>query len=277
MALLLACSVQEPAPVAAPRLPRPLPVAASAPAIVASEQPACEPLVVEVPPLDDSLMAAAEVPLIDPTGRGMSAFYERLARVLRGRAKDHVRIGVYGDSNMVMDYITGPIRRDLQLRHGDAGHGFIALARPWSHYRHMDIVQEIGAAFESYAVTTKPTKDGAYGFAGIVSEASYPGAKVRLKTAPDSSPVGKTASRFDVFYLKGINRGAFDLVIDDNKIATLEGKAAERSVGIYRAEVEDGPHTFDTVVSAPPYVRLLGAALERRTPSIVVDQLGVGR
>jgi len=276
LALIVACSAQESPPVASPARgagPDPAPAVASA---LVVEAPACEPLVIEVPALDDSLMAAAEVPLLDPTGRGMAAFYERLARVLRGRAKDHVRVGVYGDSNMVMDFITGPLRRDLQLRYGDAGHGFIALARPWSHYRHMDIVQEIGSAFESYAVTTKPTKDGAYGYSGIVSEGSYPGAKVRLRTAPDSSLVGKTASRFDVFYLKGPRRGAFDVVIDGNKIATLAGEAPQRGVGIYRAEVDDGPHTFDTVVSAPPYIRLLGGVLERKAPSIVIDQLGVG-
>lgn len=238
----------------------------------------CEALKIDVPALDDSEIAAAEVPLTDPTGKGMTWFYERLARVLRGRAKDHVRIGIYGDSNMTMDFIAGPIRRDLQTKYGDAGHGFMALARPWAHYRHMDIGLELNTAFESYAVTTKPTHDGAYGYGGIVSESPLPGSKVRVTTAPDKSPVGKTASRFDVFYLKGTKRGSFDIVIDGEKIVGLDSEASSRGVGIYRAEVPDGPHKFDVVIQSSnlKYVRMLGSATERTTPGIVVDNLGVG-
>lgn len=237
----------------------------------------CEALPkIDVPLLDDSEHAAAEVPLFDPSGKGMTSFYERLARLVRGKAKDHVRIGIYGDSNMTMDYIAGPMRRDLQARYGDGGHGFIALARPWSHYRHMDIVHEVSPVIVSYAITTKPTGDGAYGFSGIVSESPAVGAKIRLRTAPETAPTGHSASRFDVFYLKGPRRGAFDITIDDKQIVRLDSEAPDRSVGIYRAEVEDGPHTFDTIIRSPKYVRFLGGVLERDTPGIVVDQLGVG-
>lgn len=265
-----ACSGKEP-----PQPPAP-PAVEAPPKPASAAGPRCQALHVEVPPVDDSQMAAAEVPLYDPTGRGMATFYERLARLMRGRAKDHVRIGIYGDSNMTMDYIAGPMRRALQKRFGDAGHGFIALARPWSHYRHMDIVQEVGKVFTSYAVTTKPTGDGAYGYAGICSESPAVGARVRLTTAPESAPVGQKASRFDVFYLKGPRRGAFDVVVDGNKVARLESESPDRGVGIYRAEVADGPHTFDTVIASPKYVRFLGGVLERDEPGVVVDQLGVG-
>ncbi|MFO0611234.1 MAG: hypothetical protein U0414_01505 [Polyangiaceae bacterium] len=261
-----------------PPTPTAVPTVAEVAPPPAPAAPVCEALHVDVPPLDDSEIAAPEVPLVDPTGKGMTWFYERLARVLRGRAKDHVRIGIYGDSNMTMDFIAGPIRRDLQTTYGDAGHGFIALARPWAHYHHMDVGQELSTAFESYAVTTKPTHDGAYGYAGIVSESPAPGSKVRISTAPESSPVGKSATRFDVFYLKGTKRGAFDLVIDGAKVASLDSEAPSRSVGIYRAEVPDGPHTFDVVIQSKnmKYVRFLGSAVERGAPGIVVDNLGVG-
>lgn len=253
-------------------------VAEVAPPAPVPEPKVCEALHVNVPALDDSQIAAAEVPLVDPTGKGMTWFYERLARVLRGNAKDHVRIGIYGDSNMTMDFIAGPVRRDLQLAHGDAGHGFMALARPWAHYRHMDIGLGMNTAFESYAVTTKPTRDGAYGYGGIVSESPLPGSKVWVTTAPDSSPVGKTASRFDVFYLKGTKRGSFDIVIDGDKVASLDSEADKRGVGIYRAEVPDGPHKFEVVIQSQnlKYVRMLGSATERSAPGIVVDNLGVG-
>lgn len=274
--LVAACG--GPSPSARAPEPQPSVAAAPAPATPSSEPPApvCELLAVEVPTLDDSVIAAAEQPLLDPTGKGMRTFYERLARLARGEAKDHVRIAIYGDSNMTMDFIAGPLRRNLQLEFGDGGHGFIALARPWSHYRHIDVVQEIGSAFESYAITTKPTGDGAYGIAGIVSESPSPGSKVRIKTAPESSPVGRSASRFDVFWLKGPRRGAFEVLVDGASYAQLSSEAPERGVGIHRVEVEDGPHAFDSVVRSPQYVRFLGSAVERVKPGVVVDNLGVG-
>src|SRR5262249_27239268 len=100
---------------------------------------ACEPLA--VPPLDAGKdpVGVPLPPIVDATGLVMGPFYERLARLARGRADDHVRIAVYGDSNLTMDWITGRMRRQLQARYGDAGHGFIALGRPWSHYKHMDV------------------------------------------------------------------------------------------------------------------------------------------
>ncbi|NUP06086.1 MAG: hypothetical protein HOW73_08510 [Polyangiaceae bacterium] len=238
--------------------------------------PVCEPLTVDVPALDDSMHQADELPIVDPTGRGLKSFHERLARLVRGRAKDHVRIGIYGDSNMTLDFIAGPMRRDLQLRYGDAGHGFIALARPWSHYRHMDVVQEVDVAFTSYAITTKPTGDGAYGYAGIASESPSIGARVRVATAPEGSPVGTRASRFDVFYLTGPRRGDFDVEVDGTSVASLSSEAEGRGVGIHRVEVEDGAHTFDSVIKSAKYVRFLGGVLERSKPGVVVDQLGVG-
>ncbi len=271
--VVAACSAPAPA-VRAPEVKVTVP--AVEPTSAPPAAPTCDPLAVKVPTLDDSVIAAAEQPLLDPTGKGMRNFYERLARLARGEAKDHVRIAIYGDSNMTMDFIAGPLRRNLQLEFGDGGHGFIALARPWSHYRHIDVIQEVGSAFESYAITTKPTGDGAYGIAGIVSESPSPGSKVRIQPAPDTSPVGRSASRFDVFWLKGPRRGAFEVLVDGTSHAELTSEAPERGVGIHRVEVEDGPHAFDSVVRSPKYVRFLGSAVERVQPGVVVDNLGVG-
>lgn len=276
--LVASCAPHEPAPPAQGPIEdvsqgtRVSPAAVEAPPV----EKMCEPLTIDVPALDDSKHAAAEVPLFDPTKGGMRSFYERFARVLRGRAKDHVRIGIYGDSNMTFDYIAGPMRRDLQTRFGDGGHGFIALARPWTHYQHMDVVHEVGPAFTSYAVTTKPTKDGMYGYAGIVGESPAVGSKVRVGTAKEGAPIGRSASRFDVFYLMGPRRGAFDVAVDGKTLASLDSEAPARGVGIHRVEVEDGPHMFDSIVRTPKYVRFLGGVLERKEPGLVVDQLGVG-
>src|SRR5439155_23313057 len=82
------------------------------------------------PPMDMELTKAFELdtktlktvpPEILDEHHVLAHFYERIAELARGTANDHVRIGMYGDSNMTMDYITGEMRRTLQARFGDAG------------------------------------------------------------------------------------------------------------------------------------------------------------
>ena len=69
-------------------------------------------------------------PIVDEA-HDLDSFYARVSPVsVRGKAKDHVRIAVYGDSNMTMDFITGSMRRLLQGKYGDGGHGYVAMGRP---------------------------------------------------------------------------------------------------------------------------------------------------
>ena len=72
-----------------------------------------------------------------------------------------------------LDYMTGEMRRLLQTAHGDAGHGFVALARPWPWYRHQYVVTDYDTkAWEAYTVTTHPTPamDPWYGPGMIVAQ-----------------------------------------------------------------------------------------------------------
>jgi hypothetical protein len=81
--------------------------------------------------------------------------YERLAGVERGRATRAVRIAIYGDSNLTSDFLSAHLRRVLQARYGDAGHGWISLSRPWGSYRHEDVLMAgYWPMFKLYAPTT---------------------------------------------------------------------------------------------------------------------------
>ncbi len=220
---------------------------------------------------------AVDPPLVEVTDPELlSPFFERVARLLRGLADDHVRIAVYGDSNLTMDHLSGRMRRTLQLRYGDAGHGFVALGRPWSHYLHMDVRHD-AAGFVSYAVSTAPVPDGAYGMSGIAAESLYGGAKSWIATAHAGAPIGTTASRFEVFFMRGPSWGTFDVIVDHEKHTTVDSSVGEPGVGVHPFELEDAPHHVAFVATdRRRRVRLLGATLERGTPSFVVDAFGVG-
>lgn len=242
----------------------------------------CAPLPAPTPPPREAWSPTAPevraTPIEEPgrVGSVMAPFYEAVARMRRGLRREPIRIAVYGDSNLTMDFQTGRMRRVLQGAHGDAGHGFVALGQPWSHYQHRD-VRHGESGYEVYAISTTPIGDGGYGLSGIVVENQWQGATAFVATADPEAPVGGRASRFDVFYLKQRGFGTFDVVIDGERVRRVDTSGErERSLGLVRVDVEDGPHRLELVSSSPARVRLLGAVLERRQPGFVIDSFGVG-
>ncbi len=229
-----------------------------------------------LPPLDTKLVSAPLGSIVDDA-KGLDPFYTRLARLVRGKAKDHVRIAVYGDSNMTMDFITGAMRRMLQAKFGDGGHGFVALARPWPWYRHFDVKMEVGeASWRKIATSTNQVSDGHYGFANIASESTASGAWAWAANVDDPQPIGKSFSKVDLFYLKGPSRGSFAIKIDGAKVKDVTTSSTEAKAAFEHFDLTDGPHKIECVVNGASPVRLYGAALERDTPSILVDSLGTG-
>ncbi len=214
-------------------------------------------------------------PIVDPTGVAMTRFHEKLARLVRGTAKDHVRVAMYGDSNMTMDYLSGEVRRVFQRRFGDGGHGFVTSAKHL-FYRHMDVEHGSSeAGWSVFTISNNPVADHLYGFGLVAAQSFGRGATSWIATADDKSPIGRTASRFDLFFLRRPGGGSFDVKIDGVSKATIDTNATEIAAGFERIEVADGAHKaiLETTTAKP--VRLFGIAMERATPSVVVDSLGV--
>jgi lysophospholipase L1-like esterase len=271
-AALVGCSAEPPRE-AAP--PAPAPEAAHE---VASWKATCAPLASVQHP-DTLRPVAAPVPAAAvPIARAesLAPFYDKLAALSRGAAHDHVRIAVFGDSNLTMDFTTGRMRRRLAERFGEGGHGFVALGRPWSHYQHMDVVHDVVRGFQSYAITTRPTGDGLYGLAGIAVENEYQGARTFVATAREGSPIGREASSFDVFYLERPRGGAFDVELDGRVQGRVETAGPTKKLAHVRFTAEEGAHRLDVVARSAAPVRVFGVALERSAPGVVVDTFGVG-
>ena len=235
----------------------------------------CTPLEVAPPELITTPFDVPLPPLVDPEGRALASFYRRFAELLRGKATDHVRIAVYGDSNLTEDLLTGEMRRVLQARYGDAGHGYVAFGKPWAWYRHMDVEHDLEPrAWHSFAVSTDAARDQAYGLGGIAAESLSGGARAWVRTAPSSAPVGTRVSRIHVFYLERPGGGRFKIRVDGEDLATIATERDRLATGYRQLSLPDGPHGIGFV--ADRGVRLFGVALERETPGIVIDSLGVG-
>jgi len=229
------------------------------------------PELISVPELD-----AVPLPGVEH-GDALASFYARLARSLRGNASDHLRIGVYGDSNGCQDFFTGEMRRWLQSRYGDAGHGYIALGKPWSWYMHRDVRQGIDAPlWSSFVVSSHPANDPYYGMGLIAGQSALRGAVSWIATAGEDSVIGKTVSKVDLYFLRWPRGGAFDVLVDDVHAETVDTRADRVEAGFSMLDLPDAPHKIAIVPKGGAPVRLLGATMERGAPSFVIDDLSVG-
>jgi GDSL-like Lipase/Acylhydrolase family len=228
--------------------------------------------------VDRSAIKAAVPPIIDAKA-SLAPFYDKVLALARGHAAEHVRIGFYGDSNLTTDQLTGHMRRGLQARFGDAGHGFVALARPWAWYSHEDVHHHgTWPLFKQIACTTDPVPGHRYGFSHMAAESAKAGAAAWVATADEDAKVGRTASRFEVYFLKQPKGGSFDVMLDDKVVRTVSTAADDFEAGFELVEAPDAPHELRCVVKGDGMVRLFGTTLEREPapPSIVIDSLGTG-
>ncbi len=180
---------------------------------------------------------------------------------------------------MTNDWITGRMRRVLQGKYGDGGHGFVALAKPWPWYHHMDVKHDLWLnAWIKFAVSTAPANDRLIGFAGIAAQSLHEGATTWVETAPAGSPVGTAAGRFDLYYLQRKGAGTFKIIVDGTKLQEVDAAAESSQAAFIHFELPDGPHKVAFITTSPKPVRLFGVSMERERekPGFVVDSLGVG-
>ena len=88
-----------------------------------------------------------EIESSDPNA--LVGFFRALEATREKRAHAITRIIHFGDSVVASDYVSGTLRRLLQSRFGDAGHGFTLIANAWPAYFHND-VERYATAFVAF-------------------------------------------------------------------------------------------------------------------------------
>ena len=237
--------------------------------------PVCPPtsLTVEALPKEP---ISAEIPAVEDDGHhGLSNFHEVLAGLSRRPESQLVRIVFYGDSNLTLDQISGTVRRRLQARFGDGGHGFVGIGSPWRGYRHQNVKRRMVGHWETYIFTrgAKP-RVGGFGAAGMSAASGERGAKVKLGTADPKSPVGRTASKLVVFYHRHEKGGRFRIHVDDKVASEVDTRAKVEGVAAHTEAMADTGHRIVIENLDRKFVHLLGAVLERAS-GIVVDTFAV--
>ncbi|NOZ01451.1 MAG: hypothetical protein GXP54_06125 [Deltaproteobacteria bacterium] len=208
----------------------------------------------------------------DPGGVAMRPFYKALKRTAEGRAGAITRIAHWGDSTIAADDITATLRRRLQKRFGDAGHGFILTAKGYMPYRHKDVVFK-SSGWKLYPIIRGQRRDGRYGYGGV-SYGSWGGGRATYGTVKEG-PIGTSVSRFELFYQAHKGGGDLEWKVDGGKANVLSTKAPSTEDRWKRIDVDDGPHELSIRAIGHGEVRMYGVVMERPGPGVVYDSLGI--
>lgn len=204
-------------------------------------------------------------PLLEDSNGGLDQFYAVLWRTECKEPNAITRITHYGDSPTTADLITGDIRAQLQAEFGDAGHGFILLAKPWAWYQHRSVSLD-GSGWQILPATHFDTKDGLFGLGGV----SFVGS-ASSRTHIELADRGQ--SHFELYYLQQSNGGIVTITSGDKTVAEIATAGDANTPGFATFDVAGGASELE--LRPQGQVRLYGLTAEKPGPGVVYDSLGL--
>ena len=202
---------------------------------------------------------AAPMHLSDPT-HALDHFYEALQK------GGVTRVLHYGDSPTTADLITADVRILLQKEFGNAGTGFVLMARPWAWYNRRGVEMQ-ASNWKIDIGGNSSLKDGLNGL-GAVSFRGGPGAVSRW-TLKDA-----THRTVEVYFLAEPEGGEFTVEADDRMLGSSEATADHPAPGFARFDIPEGAAHLALRVTRGS-VRLYGVDFRRADPGVVYSSLGV--
>lgn len=242
-------------------------LAVPAPGAVVQETPGLPPL----PPAVKT--KAPPLPITDPSGKALDPFFAALVAVERKDPGARARILHYGDSLLAVDFVTGTLRRLLQDRFGDAGHGYMPIANPWPGYFHNDVFRRASTEWTVSRIVGPFSADGLYGLGGVSFKGFNRAAWAQYGTTEEGK-YGRSVSRFGVQYLEQPKGGTIEVEIDKGRVVTIETAGESPKLREHVIEVPEGPHRFELRVAKGP-VRAFGTWMENDQPGVVLDSVGI--
>jgi lysophospholipase L1-like esterase len=242
------------------------------------------------PPREPRVMAAvtreaplanfpAYTPAVDAPARALehpealTHYFEQLTRVDLGLRGAIARAGHWGDSVLGIDGITSAIRRRLQSRFGDAGHGFHMMDRYHPSYLQQGIGFNPGKDWVSCIIVQQCNKaDGRYGYGGLVSRSSGGAASAFWTT---SEGFGRSVSRFQIWFGRHEAGGNVQVFVDGELSAAFSTRGSGLGDGWYEVRVPAGRHQFAVHAAGRGEVRTYGVVMENDGPGVTWDGMAL--
>jgi lysophospholipase L1-like esterase len=200
-------------------------------------------------------------PLLDDRDGVLDAFYSALHR-----PGGVTRVVHYGDSPTTADLITGDIRRLLQQRFGDAGHGFILPAKPWAWYQH-EGVKINGSGWQMAPASRFEARDGLFGLGGVSLTG---GAGASSKIVYENAGY----RHFEVWFLRQPEGGTFTLSAGENLLGKVDTAGADKAADFAAFTAPEAAGEIELRVTQG-HVRIFGITAENGEPGVVYDSLGL--
>ncbi|MCU0662757.1 MAG: GDSL-type esterase/lipase family protein [Myxococcota bacterium] len=208
-------------------------------------------------------------------GAGLCPFFKALQGLAAGRSEHpSVRVLHIGDSISTTDEISGQIRRVLQARFGDGGHGFVLMGKPWRWYRHQNVVHGAQGAWRARPVNSDPVGDGLYGLGGVGLESQSRGAAAWVGPATEGV-IGAKVRSVDLSYLEQPLGGTFDLLVDGQLVDSISTRSQSRAVAHRMVDLAAGQAKLMLRARGDGWIRVFGAALDSGDPGVVYDTVAV--
>lgn len=214
------------------------------------------------------------IPIDDPTGHALDKLFDKLIEVEQKKPGAVARIVYYGDSIVASDFITGKLRRLMQDRFGDAGHGYAIVANAFPGWFHIDVSRKSSDQWKTSRCIGPYAEDGLYGLGCVSFTARREGEWFSMGTA-DRDKWGNNVSRFELEYLEQPDGGDVDLLVDGEKHSSLSTAGDEKKLKYHTVEVADGPHKVEVRTTTDKATRLFGMRMERDTPGVTLSALGI--
>jgi lysophospholipase L1-like esterase len=212
------------------------------------------------------------VPVRDPGGHALDAFRAALKRA--SKRKGQARIAFYGASHTAADLWTGELRRRLQDRFGDAGHGFVFPIRWNLGYRHQDLQVESSKGWLVWRhKKDDPQPVGDFGYAGLTATSADPNDFAVVRTTVDNEH-GRLAARLEVWTRTAPDGGTL-LVEVDGRLEKVPTRSTKTEAVFHVWKVRDGPHVVRIAPAGDGPVTIYGMVFERLLSGVILDQLGI--
>jgi lysophospholipase L1-like esterase len=202
--------------------------------------------------------------LIDPH-QALTAFYQALWRTEVREPGAVTRILHYGDSPVTADSITADVRSLLQEHFGDAGHGFVLIAKPWAWYGHRG-VDVRGSGWHIEAASQSRAHDGFHGVGGVSFDGPT-GATSQLVLHEDHA-------RMEIKYLRQPGGGSLAVLADGSPVGTVETEGTEKQLAFKMFDLPAGARDIDLIVERGP-VRMFGVSFEKNGSGVIYNSLGL--
>jgi len=237
---------------------------------IAKVPPPPPPAALAIPdPLAHGVKAAANSTLeskflVDNNG-ALDHFYVALRDLHNGASRRTVRIVHYGDSPTTADLITGDARDLLQERFGNAGPGFILIAKPWAWYGHHGV--DISATGWKIDTAVGSMREANYGLGGAIFTGPV-GATSTLHLAQHDS------TSIEVEYLEEPGGGTLDISADGVSLGEINTAGDTKKDNAQTLPIPAGTKKIQLLVSGNP-VQVFGVVFGRDNRGLTYDSIGL--